>query len=353
MNKKIEIPFGAKDSELKGWEYTIPEGMEAVIKDGKIIVREQESEDERIRKVITEIVEQSNIIGLHGISREKMFAWLEKQKEQKPIFRVGDYVRNIKNGDKVIIEQLDIAIKRYCYVSHDGVAEIHSDFPFSKQDEWEVIGHIELKPAEWSDNFEENIRNLLHEKLAWTSDDGSMYSAVFIDDKTLKDIISGIWFYVGKEALKYPDKQLNVEQKPVEIAPNQFDGITYGMQGYSTDKPAEWSEEDEKMFESFMHKLEVCDLLSNKEIRWAKLRLKSLRPQPNTVSVENATKFGELEYERGVKDGIQSEKSRQWKPSENQMKLLDVAIAAALDNNKSSNLASGLITLRKDLEKLM
>ena len=41
MMDTIEIPFGAKDSELKGWEYTIPEGMEAEIKDGKIIVREK------------------------------------------------------------------------------------------------------------------------------------------------------------------------------------------------------------------------------------------------------------------------------------------------------------------------
>lgn len=39
--KEIEIPFGAKGSELKGWEYTIPEGMEAEIKDGKIVVREK------------------------------------------------------------------------------------------------------------------------------------------------------------------------------------------------------------------------------------------------------------------------------------------------------------------------
>ena len=42
--KGIEIPFGAKDSELKGWEYTIPEGMEAEIKDGKIVVREKQPE---------------------------------------------------------------------------------------------------------------------------------------------------------------------------------------------------------------------------------------------------------------------------------------------------------------------
>ncbi len=40
--KEIEIPFGAKDSKLKGWEYTIPEGMEAEIKDGKIVVREKQ-----------------------------------------------------------------------------------------------------------------------------------------------------------------------------------------------------------------------------------------------------------------------------------------------------------------------
>ena len=52
MEKTIEIPFGAKDSELKGWEYTIPENMEAEIKGGKIIVREKENEDEKIRKQI-------------------------------------------------------------------------------------------------------------------------------------------------------------------------------------------------------------------------------------------------------------------------------------------------------------
>lgn len=39
-----------------------------------------------------------------------------------------------------------------------------------------------------------------------------MSSTVSIDDKTLKDIISGIWFYVGKEALKYQNKELNVSE---------------------------------------------------------------------------------------------------------------------------------------------
>lgn len=92
---KIEIPFGAKDSELCGWEYTIPEGMEAEIVDGKVIVRKKESEDERIRKRLIELLKLS-LKGAEeqdaaGCSREKdieALKWgitmLETQKEQKP-----------------------------------------------------------------------------------------------------------------------------------------------------------------------------------------------------------------------------------------------------------------------------
>lgn len=75
----IEIPFGAKDSELKGWEYTIPEGMEAVIKDGKVIVRQKESEDERIRKELLAVI---NDLVLPDEQKARFNAWLERQKEQ-------------------------------------------------------------------------------------------------------------------------------------------------------------------------------------------------------------------------------------------------------------------------------
>ena len=34
--------------------------------------------------------------------------------------------------------------------------------------------------------------------------------------------------------------RLTEEQKPAEIAPNQFDGVTYGMSGHSSEKPAEY-----------------------------------------------------------------------------------------------------------------
>ena len=81
--KKIDIPFGAHDSELKYWEYTIPEGMEAIIKDGKVIVREKESEEERIRKELINFI----LYKAKGVSEEQEHSWvvyLEKQKEQNP-----------------------------------------------------------------------------------------------------------------------------------------------------------------------------------------------------------------------------------------------------------------------------
>lgn len=54
--KEIEIPFGAKDSELKGWEYTIPEGMEAEIKDGKIVVREKQPEPTEFERELALVI---------------------------------------------------------------------------------------------------------------------------------------------------------------------------------------------------------------------------------------------------------------------------------------------------------
>lgn len=51
--KDVKITFGAFDSELGEFEYTIPEGYEAEIKDGKVIVRKTESEDEiKINRIV-------------------------------------------------------------------------------------------------------------------------------------------------------------------------------------------------------------------------------------------------------------------------------------------------------------
>ena len=84
---KIEIPFGANDSELCECEYTIPSGCEAKIKDGKIIIRKVESDDEKIRKVLIDYFlrykeqEDCGITTFYGIPTDKILAYLEKKGE--------------------------------------------------------------------------------------------------------------------------------------------------------------------------------------------------------------------------------------------------------------------------------
>ena len=78
--KEIEIPFGAKDSELCGWEYTIPDGMEATIVDNKIVVKKKKSEDKRIREEIIEYLERT-IPHNHRdevLKSKEWIAWLKK-----------------------------------------------------------------------------------------------------------------------------------------------------------------------------------------------------------------------------------------------------------------------------------
>jgi len=78
--------------------------------------------------------------------------------------------------------------------------------------------------------------------------------------------------------------------------------------------------------------------------------LKSLCPQPHTVSIKDATEFGNLEYERGVKDGIQSEKSHHWRPSEKQMKALRESSVSWM--NEYMENCENLKSLYNDLESL-
>ena len=84
-------------------------------------LKESESEDERIRKsLIKSFTNQhpANFPTVDGFTREQILAWLEKQGYQKaneihPIFRVGDYIRNKKTSDEVLIEQLNVKAKDY------------------------------------------------------------------------------------------------------------------------------------------------------------------------------------------------------------------------------------------------
>lgn len=99
---KIEIPFGAYDSETLGWTYTIPKGYTAKIEDGKIIVKKEELEDERIRKWIYNII--SSLGDPQDEDAEKeleemqplALAYLEKQKPVQ-LEEEKEYIRTLKS----------------------------------------------------------------------------------------------------------------------------------------------------------------------------------------------------------------------------------------------------------------
>lgn len=63
IQEKIEIPSGAYDSELKGWEYTIPESFTAEIKDGKIIVKKKEPELTDFEKTVKRALDTAAELG--------------------------------------------------------------------------------------------------------------------------------------------------------------------------------------------------------------------------------------------------------------------------------------------------
>ncbi len=82
----------------------------------------------------------------------------------------------------------------------------------------------------------------------------------------------------------------------------------------------EWNEDDEKTMDLFLHKLEVCDLLSNKENNWILDKFKSMKERVQPQS--------------------------QWKPSKEQMGALSLACDGKLLSLDYLN------SLYNDLKKL-
>ena len=101
------------EREKERWEYTIPNDMEATIKDGKIIVRKKESEDEKIRKVLIDYFkrykeqEECGVKKFYGIATNNILAWLEKQ---------------MQDGKKWIYE--DVYLKEREQLYQDGVDDV-------------------------------------------------------------------------------------------------------------------------------------------------------------------------------------------------------------------------------------
>lgn len=89
----------------------------------------KESEDEKVRKALVELVkcnERSGYTLLNNVSTSSMLDWLEKQGEQKPAdnfkqkFKVGDWVvHDMSDGRKVIRQIVNITNKSYVLDGED------------------------------------------------------------------------------------------------------------------------------------------------------------------------------------------------------------------------------------------
>lgn len=99
--------MAAIDSETLGWEYTIPDDMEAKIENGKIIVRKKESEDDKIRGKLLQWLKlklSNPKVGFVCEEMKQWIAWLEKQGEQKPAWSEEDE-ENLNQLHKLIVKK--------------------------------------------------------------------------------------------------------------------------------------------------------------------------------------------------------------------------------------------------------
>ena len=191
----------------------------------------------------------------------------------------------------------DRAIKRakkwYDANTNEGYRGIFEDiFPKLKESEDEkirkwLLNFVQGLPDEGLDFHFYNLKK--EQVIAWLEKQGEQkHNPVLdIEKKELKKIEEK---HAENKGMNLVEEEMTPFQKKVfriiDTAIEEEQGLKQVCDELFTlasneieQKPAEWSEEDEKIFGSFLHKLEVCDLLSNKEIIWAKRWLKSLRPQ--------------------------------------------------------------------------
>jgi len=285
----------------------------------------KESEDEMVRKKVIEVLKlnidgaESQMRASRGINRtfevyacNKVISLLEKQGEHtpadnKPKFKVGDWIvtpnnetkqiekvtfgnyyftdktlyniidtdnnghlwtiEDAKDGDVLCYRNDIFLVKSYVLfnrvVSHCTYSERfipHDIYSFTRAD------FIKIYPAtkEQRDFLFSKIKNAGYE---WDAEKKELKKVNTYCQENCKGFQeTGRCFCDGECKAKKEHIKQNIQD-------NDFLRIEQ--------KPAEWSEEDEKMLASFLHKVEVCCLLSNKETVWILKKLKSLKAQPH------------------------------------------------------------------------
>ena len=255
------------------YEHEIPEGYEARIEGGKVIIELKESEDERIRKDIVTYLRNE----LHNIAQltprtneiERWIAYLEKQREQKPVDLVAELKHHLATTPKEQLEK-----------------------------EWK-----ELEPFGFGPTVEEYLYGK-PEKPQWSEEDERMRQTAIEACKTVAEDYenSNARFYKCKDWLEYRLKSIHPQSKQ------------------------EWSEEEEKFLQVAISCTFERGYLSVSN--W----LKSLRPQPKQEwSEEDEDYLRDVKcavydyFDEGYAEELCDWLRPHWKPSEKQMEALDNA----------------------------
>ena len=265
----------------------------------------KESEDERISGNIIATIHLYYGEPLEDEAKE-MIAWLEKQGEQKPSpkFREGDWLISLKHGNAVRVLEVLEDYYRLDF-GEDTIGTLCTELVESDYRLWDITKDENQIKKNLQDN---SFRRMFEQKPAWSEE----------DEEILNLIIARLHSHPNVEAEEYgKDYHLLKSLKDkVQPQPKQewseedemfvhglIRGLTakrdiHGHTTFSSDciditetinwlkflkdrilPQQEWSEEDEQMMNSFLHKVEVCNLLTNKENVWIINKLKSLKPQ--------------------------------------------------------------------------
>lgn len=305
----------------------------------QLVESEEQPMDEKIRQYLIQIVDaiRADDLELIGLNKEEVLAYLEKRETVKKIrYELDAPLSHDINGIPIYFEDLHSAEwseeDETCL--EDALWCVMKTRHFVAKDACDLDA---CRSAERWLNFLPKRFNL-QPKQEWSEEDTKMLEATiaFVKHCPFSRIGRGknnvlAWLKALSMNLKKPNESV------AKLCSN------------------EWSEKDEEHINSIFNDFKQGVIPDEEDQEWLKNRLKSLRPQPHTVSIKNATKFGNLEYERGVKDGIQNEKNRQWKPSKEQMEALNEVIntfAVSKHPHENDYLFNILNGLRKNLKSL-
>jgi hypothetical protein len=341
-NKKIVAPAGVDVKSFMEGGLRIPEGYKGVIEDGVFRLVKQESEDERIRKELIEKVgciipeegeynDDGFILPAYYKRIERYRAYLEKQKEQKPVKLNDDTEVGLDRALQIVKAAKG---NLYGYQSDDGIYECDHAIQTLERI---LKNGIEQKPADLEVESERFLKILSE----------TPYNNTPITNAQV----------VVKELVTFL-------RSPEKYDPNHI-----------SQQPAEWSEEDKDILDSLirLYSKEYCGEKwpwSNGNFTFGDVVnfLKSLRPQPKPEwSEEDETMWSNLiGYLEGKVGMLPSGKERYikwlnerfvklvypksgWKPSDEQIRPLGYAIDYF---KKKKNDTTYLESLYNDLKKL-